>query len=186
MVKSLRVSNVNNKNCKEGNYFGKQIWHAINVASITFHCTITPTMQILMMVSMMKMMVTMMISILTKTEDITCLFHSENASSLNKHNLIPGIFCIMTSPWLWKSPSNSNKIIMILKRNPDQKRETSTHVRRPLWKDNAVFHKDADWETLKRQCYRLENSPSRAICRSGFVFLGHDHNHHQSDHTKAG
>ena len=151
MVKSLRVSNVNNKNCKEGNYFGKQIWHAINVASITFHCTISPSMKKLMMVSMMMMMVTMMtmmmmvmtmISILTKTEDITCLFHSENASSLNKHNLIPGIFCIMTSPWLWKSPSNSNKIIMILKRNPDQnsiKRESSTHVRRPLWKDNAVF-----------------------------------------------
>ena len=49
------------------------------------------------------------------------------------------------------------------------------------------LHKDdADWETLKRQCYRLENSPSRAIFRSGFAFLGHDHNHHHSAHTKAG
>ena len=32
------------------------------------------------------------------------------------------------------------------------------------------LHKDADGETLKRHCYRLENSPSRAIFRSGFLF----------------
>ena len=49
--------------------------------------------------TMMMLMVTMMmIAILTKTEDITCQFYSENRPSLNKERLVPGICGTVTSP----------------------------------------------------------------------------------------